>query len=263
MNKNAIMGISALALVASGMAGYFYWQSAQPVFDVAKTEPHDTETEDNTPAFPLRIEAIPDQPPMPALIESDSFVTDAINTLLANEALMQIVITEKLIQNIVTTIDNLPSNTLPSKIMPIQPAAGSFITAGSGNKLVTSQDNAERYTPYMNVVDAVDAKQLVQLYMRLYPLLQQSYEELGYPDKYFNDRLMFVINDLLAAPDVKEPVKLVQPLVVYKFADAGLEAKTIGQRIMLRVGSKNEAKLKAKLTEIKRELLNHVSDMKS
>jgi hypothetical protein len=234
----------------------------QPVPEVVQTESLDTVAEDNTPAFPLKIEAAPNQPPLPALTESDSFVSDAINALLANEALMQIVITEKLIQNIVTTIDNLPSNTLPSKIMPIHTAAGSFIISGSGKNRVISADNAERYLPYMNMVDAIDAKQLVQLYMRLYPLLQQAYEELGYPDKYFNDRLIFVIDNLLAAPDIAEPVKLVQPLVVYKFAEADLEARNIGQRIMMRIGSKNEAKLKEKLTEIKQELLSHVGEMK-
>lgn len=262
MNKNSVIAISAIVLLAGGTAGYMYWQSYQTLPEVAQVEEPATLAEDNTPEFPLKIDASPNRPPLPQLIESDSFVADAINTLLANESLMQIFINEKLIQNIVISIDNLPSNSLPINVMPIQTAAGSFITSGTGNNLVISPDNAERYTPYINVVDAMDTKKLVQLYIRLYPLFQQSYEELGYPDKYFNDRLMYVINDLLAAPDIEEPVKLVQPLVVYIFADPDLEAKNIGQRIMMRIGSKNEAKLKAKLNEIKQELLNHVSDMK-
>ena len=259
MNKNSVITLSAIVLLAGGTAGYFYWQSLQAVPEVA---PPITVVEDNSPKFPLKIDASPNQPPLPSLIESDGFVENAITTLLANESLMQIFINEKMIQNIVTTIDNLPGNSLPIKVMPIQTAAGSFITSGTGNTRVIHPDNAGRYIAYMNLVDAIDAKQLVQLYIRLYPLFQQSYEDLGYPDKYFNDRLMYVINDLLAAPDVEEPVKLIQPLVVYEFADPALEARNIGQKIMMRIGSQHEAKLKAKLKEIKQELLNHVSDIK-
>jgi len=36
----------------------------------------------------------------------------------------------------------------------------------------------------------VDAKKLVSVYVHLYPLFQQAYVGLGYPDGYFNDRLV-------------------------------------------------------------------------
>ena len=135
-----------------------------------------------------------------------------------------------------------------------------MITTGSENDLAISPKNAERYVPYVKVLNAANTQQLVQLYIRLYPLLQQAYEDLGYPDKYFNDRLIEVIDHLLDAPDVAGSVKLVQPKVVYKFADPELETRSIGQRIMIRIGSQNEAVLKAKLRDIKRELQNHIQD---
>lgn len=261
MQKSSVIILSTVVLLAGGAGGYYYWQNDQTPPEIAQTE-SPALTEDTAPAFPLKLDEKPGQPPLPQLEQSDSFVNDAINALLADESLMGILINEKIISNIVTTIDNLPSNSLPIKVMPVKTAAGSFITSGTENNWVISPDNAERYMPYMNLVNAIDTKQLVQLYIRLYPLFQQSYEDLGYPDKYFNDRLMYVINDLLAAPDIQEPVKLLRPLVVYKFADPDLESRSIGQRIMMRIGSPQEAKLKAKLKEIKQELLYHVSDMK-
>jgi hypothetical protein len=99
------------------------------------------------------------------------------------------------------------------------------------------------------------------MYRRLYPLLQEAYEELGYPGKYFNDRVVEVIDDLLAAPDVVSPIKLKRIEVpgaipgkaggLYVFEDAKLEARTAGQKILLRVGHDNAVKLKAKLAEVR------------
>ena len=259
MNKSSVV-VSALVLLAGGFGGYYYWQANQ-------SRPDDTITEEVvpekvTPEVRLIIDDSQVKTPLPPLEASDSFLIEALATVLGNESLMKIFINKNIIQKMVVTIDNLPSMTAPSKMMPIEMAAGTFMTSGGEDNLVISPDNAERYSHYMKVVDAIDAKILVQHYVRVYPLFQQSYEELGYPNKYFNDRLLFVINDLLAAPDIEEPVKLVQPLVVYKFADSDLEARNIGQRIMMRIGSKNEENLKSKLREIKMELLNHMDKNK-
>ncbi len=78
---------------------------------------------------------------------------------------------------------------------------------------------------------------------------------MGYPSAYFNDRLIEVIDHLLAAPEVKDPVSLVQPAVRYEFADPALQSLSAGQRIMLRMGNANAMKVKAKLREIRRELI--------
>ena len=53
-----------------------------------------------------------------------------------------------------------------------------------------------------NKSDAIDARKLVAVYSRFYPLFQRAYRELGYPNKYFNDRLIEAIDDLLAAAKV-------------------------------------------------------------
>jgi len=106
---------------------------------------------------------------------------------------------------------------------------------------------------------------LVALYARLYPLCQRAYGELGYPNRYFNDRLIDVIDHLLATPEVKGPIKLVppdvkgpvkleRPWVMYEFADPELEARSAGQKILIRMGAGNAARVKAKLRDIRRQL---------
>ena len=98
------------------------------------------------------------------------------------------------------------------------------------------------------------AKNLVSAYVHFYPLIQQDYRDLGYPNGYFNDRLIEAIDDLLAAPELTDPLQVVQPKVLYQYADPELEARSAGQKIMIRMGNENAAKVKAKLQEIRREL---------
>ena len=85
-------------------------------------------------------------------------------------------------------------------------------------------------------------------------LIQQAYEELGYPSQQFHDRLMEAIAHLLATPEVKGPIRLVRPHVLYKYADPELEARSVGQKAMIRMGPENAVTIKAKLSELERAL---------
>src|SRR3954470_15613803 len=99
-------------------------------------------------------------------------------------------------------------------------------------------------------MEAIDTRALVYSYVHAYPLFQQAYEELGYPGQYFNDRVLAAIDDMLAAPQSDGPIVVVRPKVLYQFADPDLEARSAGQKIMMRVGKDNEIKMKSKLGEI-------------
>jgi hypothetical protein len=130
-------------------------------------------------------------------------------------------------------------------------APGQFRTINTGEDHTVRPDNAARYAAYVGLIRAANAEQLVTLYVRFYPLFQQAYEELGYPGAYFNDRLVYVIDHLLAAPDMPSDVKLVRPKVFYEFADLDLEARSAGEKIMMRIGRDNAAIVKAKLREVR------------
>jgi hypothetical protein len=151
-------------------------------------------------------------------------------------------------------VDNLPRPKLPSHALLIKPPAGYFLTTGGSEARSVDLRNAERYTIYARFAEAVDAKKAVAAYGYFYPLFEQEYRMLGYPTGSFNARLIEAIDDLLMTPDIEEPIELVQPRVLYEFADPDLEALSAGQKIMLRMGVENAAKIKTKLREIRHEL---------
>jgi hypothetical protein len=259
--KNRFLIVVAVIIIA-GAAAYFYWPQTQPASEPALVQPPTPEPPPSAPVVRNVLDTPTAQPPLPSLADSDKLVLDALAGLVGNKSLMKSFRTDRFIHNFVATIDNLPGRRAPMSVLPVEPAPGQFIAAGSSGNLTISPKNSARYTAYVRIAMAIDPAKLVGLYVRLYPLFQQAYEELGYPGKYFNDRLIVVLDDLLAAPIASEPVKLVQPNVLYQYADPDLEKLSIGQRILMRLGGKNEDRVKTRLYKIRQELMLHMHEKK-
>ena len=191
---------------------------------------------------------------LPALDQSDTAIWAALAALFGETPLKNVFQPQEIVRHIVVTVDNLPRKTLATRLLPTKPVAGGFRVAGQAENLAIGAENAARYTPYVRLAEMADAKDIVALYVRFYPLFQSAYQDLGYPEGYFNDRLVAVIDHLLAAPEVAAAPTLVQPHVLYQFADPELEAQSAGRKILLRMGNDNARRVKAKLWQIRAEL---------
>ena len=145
----------------------------------------------------------------------------------------------------------------------MQPTPGKLQRIVAGDAELIAPDNARRYAPFVAFVASVEPARAAALYRRFYPLFQQAYAELGYPKGHFNDRLVEVIDHLMAAPEPAQPpaVHLVEvkgevpstrPWVRYEYADEKLESLSAGQKIMVRVGLDNERRLKGWLAGLRR-----------
>jgi pimeloyl-ACP methyl ester carboxylesterase len=201
----AIRGEGAAEVVLAG-ASYLYLQQKQapepkpvpvaaaPAAPVPQAEP--------ATHYPVlqHPETQPIAKPLPELNDSDQLALDALATLIAAEPLKNLVVAQEIVRHIVVTVDNLPRKTLALRLSPVKPVGGEFRTAGKAGNVSIAAENAARYAPYVRAAETVNARKLVNAYGRLYPLFQRAYEELGYPKGYFNDRLVVVIDHLLAAP---------------------------------------------------------------
>jgi hypothetical protein len=185
--------------------------------------------------------------PLPALDASDADVAGALLGLAGDGPLGGLLQRDQVIRRIVATVDALPRQSVASEILPVRTPKGAFLVERADGGITPSPRNAERYAPYLRVLQGVDPKALVAWYVRHYPLFQQAYRDLGYPKGYFNDRLVVAIDDMLAAPAPPAPLQLVQPKVFYRYADADLEARSAGQKLLMRLGPADEAQVKSKL----------------
>jgi hypothetical protein len=249
-------------LVAAGGAAYYFWpqpdlfQGTPQAESPPATEPPAAASAAAAPqpAEPPPAPSAERAAPLPSLDNSDALMRETVSGLMGRKAFEAMVYPSQLIRRIVATVDNLPRETAPRRVMPLEPVPGHFGVASAGEEFTLAAANAERYAPYVRVFQTLDARALARRYFDSYALFQRAYAELGFPNRRFHDRLVEAIDDLVEAPELAAPVKLARPKVLYVFADPELESLSAGQKIMIRMGPENAAKVKAKLREIRREL---------
>ena len=253
------MWLVVLPVLGGIAAGFYYWQTGQ---QEPPPPPPVTAPPAPPPEPPIRHpikEAAPSEKPLPALEASDDAMVEALSGFFGQKAVQEFFDVKEVVRRFVVTVDNLPRRKVPLRYRLLKPVAGQFLATGEGENNLTNPGNYRRYKSYVLLADAVDTKKLVAVYTRFYPLFQQEYINLGYPKGYFNDRLVEAIDDLLAAPEIPGRIKLVRPKVMYQFADLALEELSAGQKIMIRMGVENAARIKARLREVRQELTGQAS----
>ncbi|THU00657.1 DUF3014 domain-containing protein [Lampropedia puyangensis] len=215
--------------------------------------------EDEEPLNPIEAPEELASEPLPSLESSDKSIGNALSAWGATQQARALIRNEQFIRRFVTTIDNLTTPRAPSALWPIYPTEPKFTVEDQNGGVETqiAQANSARYTLAVQFVQNLNVTQAARDYRHFYPLFQQAYEDLGYPNRYFNDRLIAVIDHLLQAPEpiaprvhlmkVRGQIASEQPWVRYEFEDLQLEALSAGQKILVRMGPDHARAVKAKL----------------
>jgi hypothetical protein len=266
-------GIGVAVLAAALAAGVFWWRSATPPAppapapEVAAALPPEPPPSTVEPAVRYPIEAplaasAPQGETATQATEPSSRIKTALNELLGPPTVLQWVQLDDFARRLVVTVDNLARAHAAAQLWPVNPTPGRFSPSETPQGQVITTTNHARYAAFVSLVESVDSSRAVAMYRGLYPLFQSAYEDIGYPGRHFNDRLVDVIDHLLATPEPAEPlaVQLVEvkgsvpstrPWVRYEFSDPEHEARSAGQKILLRMGRDNQRRLKAKLVEVR------------
>lgn len=266
MPKRAAIALAALLAVAL-IGGSFWWRSERGSGSIqqakqtvpASAPPAQATSPPSAPAI---------QHPVPAATAAGTGVAagldEALIDLFGRPSVASLFRTDNFAYRFVATIDNLGRESAPAGIWPVNPAKGRFETADAAKGEVVQADNALRYVPYVLLFEQVDLRKAVNVYAQHYPELQQKYEELGFPKRYFNDRFIDVLDQLLVTPEGALPlhvhrpvingVQPTRPWVLYEFDDPALQSLSAGQRILLRMGPVNERRVKGRLAELRRLL---------
>lgn len=274
MDKRILIG-GVLLLALAGGGGWYAWRHQAPPPRVAEPAPAEPPAEapaapaSAAPAVRYPVATLPELPPpdAPAAGDAPPAATDFAGLLRAllggrAAALLQ---GDDLIDRIVVTVDNLGREHATPRLWPVQPTGGRFTTQRDGAAERIAPTNAARYQPFVRLAEGIDTPAAVALYVRFYPRFQQAYSALGYPRVYFNDRLVDVIDLLLATPvpEAAAAVRLPErtpgdaspPWTRYEFVDPAFQGLSAGQKMLLRMGSDNALRLKAKLAEMRRALV--------
>ncbi|MGH8564648.1 MAG: DUF3014 domain-containing protein [Gammaproteobacteria bacterium] len=261
MNKAVWISVAIAALIAGTALVFFYGRLPQLPETGGTAAPEPSAPAPPAPEppaaepdirYPIPGPEVAGPPrPLPALDESDGGIRDSLAQSFGETHVEAFLIPTQIIRHFVATIDSLDRDPVPLHFRPLKHVPGLPVVKAEGDRISLSLDNGKRYAPFISALRAADAKQFVDLYLRYYPLFQKAYEDLGYPDRYFNDRLIDIMDHLLAAPEIEGPIELVQPKVLYRFADPELEKRSWGQKALIRMGPANAAAVKEKLREIR------------
>ena len=249
-------------MVLGGAAAWLYrdtlFPSPEPAPVVAEPAPAEP-AEVLGPRYPMPVpqtspEVKRNLVPLPPLDDSDAYFLLEIGSVFGT-GIESLLTRDAVIDRLVTTVDNLPRGELPEKIRPVGRLAEPFTTDTNGDDaILLGISSYSRYDALVAQLYYADLDAVYDMYRRYYPLFQKSYQRLGYPDAYFNDRLVEVIDHLLTAPQPDGPIILVRPNVLYEFADPDLEALSSGRKLLLRMGPNNAATLTRMLEKFRSRL---------
>lgn len=267
--RNLPLIIGLIVLVGIGVAAWRWLVSppASPETIAAAPSPPAAATQQTLPPSPAEpvpahpIDVPPDAPAEATAADLESALVD----LVGKRRFQSLFRLQDLPRRIVATVDNLGREQASASLWPVDPPSGPFTTDRSGDAEVIATANYARYQRYVEMLESLDREYAVTAYRRLYPLLQKSYENLGYPGRHFNDRLVEVIDLLLATPEPGDPLRVrlpefsedlrpERPWVLYQFEDPALQQLSAGQRMLLRSGPDNMHRVKQVLRALRPQI---------
>ncbi len=263
--KRRVVAIAAAALLLLGVGAWFAWHPAPEPLPPAAPGPAEV-----MPLAPAPVAlATPVAEPSATASQAASSTPDADEALVAlfgRRIVLTIFHADDFVHRFVATVDNLAGRTATVRLWPLAPVGGRFTVESQGGAEVIGAANAQRYEPYVRLIEDVDLRALAATCRQLYPLFERAYADLGYPNRRFNERLLEVVDLLLATPDAGPVLKVhppataasvqsARPWVMYEFDDTALQSLAAGQRILLRMGPDNERRVKARLSALRPLLL--------
>jgi hypothetical protein len=152
----------------------------------------------------------------------------------------------------VASVDLLSRGESPNEIFtflrpeePFEPAA-----ADGTAPVVIDEKTYRRYDTLARVVGSLNAPACVRAYRVFAPVLQTTYQRLGYPEGNFDASFKAALVELLGAPLIVEPVFVRKKVLTYAYLDADLESRSDAQKHLMRMGPRNMKLIQAKLREI-------------
>lgn len=275
-NVMIIIVIIMLTVIAAG--GYYYLNetnepTSEPIIepivepiivpDVLPEKPLPTDNIPEPQPEPI-IEPIPEpeaieQPkvvvkakpePLPSLEQSDHFVVDQAKAAFKRISINNILNKDNVARQFVVFVDHIAHGDVARKASPLTAPEQQFDVLEVSDKTYLNPDSYHRYDIYAGLLEQMSPTAIVDTYVKLMPLLDDAFAELGYEDVSFNQRVRKAIKEIMKAPVIDQPIELTSVSVNYKFKDADLESLPNAQKLMIRMGPDNTRKVKMALKKM-------------
>ncbi|MEQ8860043.1 MAG: DUF3014 domain-containing protein [Pseudomonadales bacterium] len=255
MQKTILAIIVVLAVLIIGWA---LWPSgeapqpepepvtAPPTPDLTRPEPVDTAPiEAPGPAQPVEPEVV-----LPPLPDSDVFVRERIEPMNLPPAWVD---QGDYVRRLAVLAENASRGTLPRRQLAFLAPSGPFKVVERGDEVFIDPVSYDRYDRYVAQLDSVEPARLAGLLETINPLMESALAEIGVeapPGQVF----AAAVREVLSVPVLDGQIELIQPNVMYQYADPELEALSPLKKQVLRMGPDNVRKLQAYLRRLAAEM---------
>jgi hypothetical protein len=219
-------------------------------------------------------EVVPVENPLPSLDESDEWLKIKLPEITWRKELLTLIIDDDMIRRFVVFTDNFSQGIVAYEHSPFilpqikfapetdsvsfqetvqNQESSQSAFQGKQNVWQWNENSSKRFSLYVDLLRSMDSESLVQWYLELKPLINQAYSELGYEDDFTNT-LQDAITRVLDMELPKSSMELIQPSVMYKYANPQLEALPDTDKLLLRLGKDNLLVMKSVLLELHEKL---------
>lgn len=260
MQKAILVAIVVVALAVIGWAVFRAGGGApEPQPEPEPTPPPATEpAEPAEPAEPTPAEqpAPAPQPepepeePLPPLPESDAFVRERLEPLDLPEPWLE---QGDYVRRLAVLAENAARGTYPRRQLSFLAPEGRFQVTREDDRLFVDPASYRRYDPYVEELVQVDPARVAGLLETLEPLVESALQEIGVqapPGEVF----AAAVAEVLAVPVPEGRVELLQPNVMYEYADPRLEGLSSLKKQVMRMGPDNTRRLQAYLRRVAAEM---------
>ena len=252
-NKVILLGIIVVVMIALAIGVYYFFildrGEEQPAAEEAIEQVEAAATEEGEESA----ESEEVEPLQVDLDDSDPLVRDLIKGLTSNPQLANWAKTNDLILKFVAGVDNIANGQSPRAQVDFFTLSEGFHVVEKNGRTYIDPASYSRYTPVAEAFDSLDTEGTVRLYKQLKPVIQEAYEDLGYPDTDFENTLARAVAELLRVPIVTD-ILLEKKIISYAMVDPELEDLSQAQKHLLRMGPENILRIQSKLRDLAQAL---------
>ncbi len=184
---------------------------------------------------------------VPPLDASDQVVRSLAETVSDHPRLAAWLAPDNLVRRFVAAVVDVANDESPRPHIGHLEPEGAFRVREREGSLLIDSGSYGRYDTFVTVFDSLDDEQALELHRQLKPLLDEAYQDLGYPGGDFDAILVKAIDRLLVTPIPAGNVIVKRRVRNYRFADPDLEALGPVEKHLIRMGPANARKVQAKL----------------
>ena len=247
--KVILTGIIVIFLVALAVGIYYFFiyekpEEVPPVQEVPVKQPAQVPVEE-----PAVVEEAPELIQV-ELDKSDDVIHKLAEELSSHPKVASWLMSEDLIRKFVAAVDNIVNGLSPRPQIDFFTPKGAFKVIEKEGRYYASPEGYIRYNLVGDVFSSLDSEGWVKLYRQSELLIQEAYQDLGYPEEDFDKTLTTAIVELLKVPVIKGEILLESKVISYAMADPKLENLSEAQKHLLRMGPENVRKIQRKLREV-------------